>query len=156
MGLGEEQMLFRRIYVSLAAPELDDRNLDDILAASRRNNADAGVTGLLVLYQGRFFQVLEGPRAGVVTCYDRIACDPRHRDMRLIHEAPDHDRAFAQWRMGFSRPDSLRPDLRAAVVSLFDLVPPDSPARGQDDRVRREVRAFLAGMRHLPDRASGP
>ncbi|WP_101068217.1 BLUF domain-containing protein [Roseovarius salinarum] len=144
-------MLFRRIYVSQAAPGVGEQCIARILAQSRRNNQAAGLTGLLIFHEGRFFQVLEGRAPDVLACCARIAEDPRHTDMQILQEGRVTTRAFAGWKMGYGWPQAL-PDARCdGVIPLHDLVPPDSPARGADGQVRRAVRDFLAGFRHLPD-----
>ncbi|WP_101068218.1 BLUF domain-containing protein [Roseovarius salinarum] len=143
-------MFFRRIYTSTAAPGTGEHAVGDILRRSRRNNAAAGLTGLLVFHQGRFFQVLEGPRPAVLACYGRISGDPRHGKMRLLDEGPAQQRAFGDWQMGYGRPQDLPAAQRDGVIAILDLVPPDSAARGADVQVRRAVRDFLSGFRHLP------
>ena len=142
-------MIQRTIYVSDARPGFSNADLNQVLDASRRNNARRGLTGLLILHEGRFFQVLEGPRAAVQARYARILGDQRHRNIHVVHDGPAERRAFGQWKMGFRQPADLDPALRDSVMSVYDLVPRDSDARGDDERVRREVRSFLAGFQRL-------
>ena len=56
-----------------------------ILAAARRNNARHGVTGALLFSDGCFAQVLEGAREDVETVFETIQCDPRHKDVTIMH-----------------------------------------------------------------------
>ena len=72
-----------------------------ILAASRRNNVQAGVTGALLFNAGCFGQVLEGHPRAVETTFERIQRDPRHGDVSLLAFAPITDRAFPNWSMAF-------------------------------------------------------
>ena len=99
------QQNFRLVYYSRNKVPGDaaahERELRTILAASRRNNAQAGVTGALLFNAGCFGQVLEGPRRAVETTFERIQCDPRHGDVALLDFAPAEDRAFPNWSMGF-------------------------------------------------------
>jgi len=91
------------IYISTARPELPARAIDEILAASRGNNAVAGVTGLL-LYDGyRFLQALEGDAAAVTKVYERIKADPRHRAVVLLSSREISERAFGDWSMAAQR-----------------------------------------------------
>ena len=48
------------LYVSNTLSDLAPGALDDILTASRRNNAMMGITGLLLYIDGGFLQMLEG------------------------------------------------------------------------------------------------
>ena len=90
-------------YISTARPELPASAIDDILAASRRNNGANGVTGLL-LYDGyRFLQALEGDAALVSTTFDRIKTDPRHRAMVMLSSRDVAERAFGEWSMAAQR-----------------------------------------------------
>ena len=91
------------LYASNTSRNVSDTVLGDILAASRRNNAAAGVTGMLLYVEGGFMQILEGEDAAVTAVYDRIAQDKRHWNTQLLldRQAP---RAFGDWSMGFERP----------------------------------------------------
>ena len=142
-------MIHRTIYMSDARPGFSEDDLKQVLAVSRRNNARAGLSGLLIFHEGRFFQVLEGEPAALQPRYARILQDPRHQNVSVVQDGPAQERAFGRWKMGFRRPGDLDASLRDSVLSIYDLVPPTSPERGRDERVRREVRSFLAGYRHL-------
>jgi Sensors of blue-light using FAD len=92
------------LYVSNTASEIVPGDLDDILTASRRNNALIGVTGLLLFIDGGFLQMLEGEEIAVRTLYARIAVDRRHVNPRLMLDREMPARAFPGWSMGFERP----------------------------------------------------
>ena len=90
-------------YISTARPELPAEAIDEILAASRRNNHADGITGLL-LYDGyRFLQALEGETGRVRRCFERIRTDPRHRAMVLLSSHEVTERAFGNWAMASQR-----------------------------------------------------
>lgn len=90
-------------YISTASQTMTDRGVDEILAASRRNNAAAGITGLL-LYDGRrFLQALEGEMEQVQQAYQRIKADPRHRAVVMLSSKDVEQRAFGQWAMAAGR-----------------------------------------------------
>src|SRR4051812_24166984 len=91
------------LYASNTNRDVPDAVLEDILAASRRNNPGVGVTGILLYVEGGFMQVLEGEEAAVGEVYARIGRDKRHWNSQVLldREAP---RAFADWSMGFERP----------------------------------------------------
>ncbi|MBY0338374.1 MAG: BLUF domain-containing protein [Acetobacteraceae bacterium] len=78
-----------------------------ILAASRRNNAAAALTGAL-LYSGRHFtQVLEGPLDALERTYDRISADLRHSAFDLVQFVPLQARTFGEWGMAYVTPGEL-------------------------------------------------
>lgn len=74
--------------------------LRDILSASRRNNAQTGVTGYLIFDGNTFLQVLEGPQAAIAATIARIEADKRHRDVETIYWKPAEQRQFGEWDMG--------------------------------------------------------
>jgi hypothetical protein len=76
-----------------------DREVERIVGAARRKNEAAGITGALMLSAGTFIQVLEGPVGSVEAVFERICCDLRHRDVRLLELAIAEERIFAEWTM---------------------------------------------------------
>ena len=93
-------MLVRLLYASRAKEPLSPEVIDAILQASRKGNPAAGVTGLLCHSGDVFMQVLEGGRDVVSELYNRIANDPRHTDVILLHYEEITERRFAGWSMG--------------------------------------------------------
>jgi hypothetical protein len=99
--------LFHCIYCSASAKvELSRKQLDELLAKCRENNARLEITGML-LYQNRsFFQVLEGDQEAVESLYEKIAGDKRHLRVTKIISEPIEQRAFGDWTMGFPKVSS--------------------------------------------------
>lgn len=95
--------MIRLLYISTARQPITPLMVDDILRASRRNNAAAGVTGLLVTGGRRFLQALEGPEEAVLATYARIGADPRHFAVVQLAREPIPNRQFAQWTMGVQK-----------------------------------------------------
>ena len=75
--------------------------IQQILAASRRNNARVDVTGALMFNRGCFAQILEGPRAALEETFERIQRDRRHAAVVVLEYAPVETRAFPSWSMAF-------------------------------------------------------
>ena len=96
---------FRLVYHSEMAiagsADAASTEIERILASSRRNNAQAGVTGGLMFNRGFFAQVLEGERDKVESVFERIQRDPRHTNLVVLQLAPAPERAFARWSMAF-------------------------------------------------------
>ncbi len=91
--------LYRLIYSSDKREYLGLVDLQDILAKSEKNNTESGITGLLVILDTKFFQVLEGPAVAMNTLYEKIMRDSRHKNPKLISYNPIHDRQFTEWSM---------------------------------------------------------
>ncbi len=97
-------MIHRLVYYSrnrLSDGALTAWIIQDILRASRKNNARAGVTGALMFNSGCFAQVLEGPQDAVEETFERIQQDERHGDVSLLAFDPVDRRVFETWSMGF-------------------------------------------------------
>lgn len=94
---------FSLAYQSTATPLLTADALLDILVTARRFNAEARISGLLLVGNGRILQFLEGPEATVRDLYARIERDPRHEDVVVLATDPSADREFPDWAMAFAR-----------------------------------------------------
>lgn len=93
--------VFQLLYASGAMPGTTSEDIAAILAASRRNNARLGITGMLLFANNTFIQVLEGNEADVRKLAARISNDRRHRNYMVLLEQNTSDRAFGRWQMGF-------------------------------------------------------
>lgn len=89
--------LIRLIYVSVASRALEPPDLGAIAAASHRNNAAQGLTGLLLFGGSRFYSVLEGPQRRVFARMERIITDCRHRRLFVVREDTIPALRFANW-----------------------------------------------------------
>jgi hypothetical protein len=97
--------IYRLVYYSRnhVAGDADAfaREVDDILATSRANNARDQITGALMFNAGCFAQVLEGPLDTVEAAFERIQQDERHGEVSLLGLEPVAARSFPDWAMGF-------------------------------------------------------
>ena len=100
-------------------PGLAAVELGRIFASAQRNNAPAGVTGVLMYGHGSFVQVLEGPQGPVQAIFDAILADPRHEDLTVLHTGRVARRAFAEWSMAPIR-DWDASHRVCAVMDLLD------------------------------------
>jgi Sensors of blue-light using FAD len=116
-------MLVRLMYASRAVPAVDQEELVAILKKSKVNNPKAGVTGVLCFSEGIFMQVLEGGRTAVNQLYNRIAADPRHGDVVLLHYDEIAERRFAGWSMGQVNMARLNPALLLKYSECAKLDP---------------------------------
>ena len=87
------------IYWSRPSADLLDRGIVPLVESSARRNAQDDITGVLLLNRGYVMQALEGPTPAVEACFQRIAADPRHRDVTLISLHAVGERSFQQWSM---------------------------------------------------------
>lgn len=99
-------MPYRLIYSSEAAPGLAAAELEGMLAESRIRNKAHGITGVLVLVEGAFLQILEGEKDDILSLMERIERDPRHRGIKVFYEEEVDERAFASWSMAYLSPSA--------------------------------------------------
>ena len=117
-------MLVRLMYASRAIEPVRPDTLNAILKKSTHNNPSVGITGVLCFSGEIFLQVLEGGRSQVSELYNRIAQDPRHRDVVLLSYEEIEERSFAGWAMGQVNMGRLNPALlmkysEAAVLDPY-------------------------------------
>ena len=120
-------MMVRLLYASRAAESVNSETLHAILKQSKANNPEHGITGVLCFCfnAGVFMQVLEGGRSQVSRLYNRIAADPRHRDVELLCYDEIDERHFAGWSMGQVNMNRLNPALllRYSERAVLDPYP---------------------------------
>ena len=104
-------MLVRLMYASRTTEAFKPESLSAILKKSTANNPSVGVTGVLCSSGEVFLQVLEGGRSQVSALYNRIATDPRHRDVVMLSYEEIEERSFAGWAMGQVNMNRLNPAL---------------------------------------------
>jgi hypothetical protein len=87
------------IYKSRCKGVADWALVESILASSLRHNPANGITGVLVVTETHFLQVLEGGFEPLNATFERIARDPRHEKTQLISFSGIKERRFNDWAM---------------------------------------------------------
>lgn len=106
------------LYRSVATAPISSDDLLAILVASRRWNAQNGVTGRLFVEEaddacGAFVQWIEGPEEALGRLFRRIAEDPRHADLSVMASGPIGElaarpgRLYPDWSMSLERAEAL-------------------------------------------------
>ncbi len=104
--------MYYLIYASQAQKPMDKATLEAILEASRANNRQQDITGLLIYRyspgtnSGHFIQMLEGEEQSVRALYERIGRDKRHHTKIVFDKGDIPARMFGEWAMGFKNIDS--------------------------------------------------
>lgn len=93
------RLLYTSVLNASQSAESPEQIARKIAATSAELNRQADLTGSLVFVDGTFIQILEGPLAEVEKTFERICCDFRHVDVRLIDVVNVSDRLFADWDM---------------------------------------------------------
>lgn len=123
------------LYVSAAHSSVGPAEVDRILAKARQRNAELGVTGLLLVIEQSFLQLLEGEKGVLEDLMARIGRDPRHTRVLRLLEREVPARQLPSWSMGYFRPasEAEMPDAfritRATIEARLGALRSDDPAR---------------------------
>ena len=98
--------LKRVIYVSEKA-DFSNASLANIIASSKKNNPEKGITGCLLSGSNSFLQLLEGPKQTVDTLYSQINADNRHKNITKLNDEKIGKRLFLLWSMKLAPFDNL-------------------------------------------------
>jgi hypothetical protein len=130
-------------YASEAVTDFPDDKVRALLAGARAKNAAVGLTGMLLLIDRSFFQVLEGAPDAVASLYEKIERDPRHKRIVKLIQEPIERRDFEDWSMGLARVSSKE---LASVPGFRDFVATGRSLDGLGEGMaRRLLHAFRAG-----------
>ena len=122
--------LHRLVYMSTAVGVLRADELDKVYLRAKVSNASAGITGLLLFYEGTFLQLLEGPAAGISSLVQKLRRDKRHANLIILESSPIETRVFPDSPMQYVPARNLSAgekqafsDLRMAVNARPAMVP---------------------------------
>jgi len=143
--------LYTLAYFSRSAMQSTDETLEGeiqkILAVARENNQKLDVTGALLFSAGCFAQVLEGPLDAVEALFEQIECDPRHKNVTILHFRPVTARSFGDWSMAYA----------GHVAGAFNRLSLDgllnNPDHIHSEEAGRDVVAILSGLIHRTEMA---
>lgn len=93
--------MIRVMYTSSSTKDLSDKELEEILEKSRKNNSAKNVTGLLIVKGRTFLQCLEGEEDDVSYIYNKIQEDDRHTNIIDLMDEDIEERLFPEWSMGY-------------------------------------------------------
>lgn len=119
-----EAGLERLVYVSTATGTTGSlANIAPILGQAQRNNARDGLTGALAAHNDRYIQVIEGPDHATEGLMQRLAVDPRHRDIRVLSRETIITRLFSDWTMAHAK---VTPAVAGALDTLMAATKPEA------------------------------
>ena len=131
------------VYISTASSAFEEDDLAALLGEARQNNAERGITGLLIYHDRSFLQVLEGPHDRLVETFERIREDRRHRAICELDRSAIESRAFPNWSMALRRPKADAHLAPPALIELGAQTMKDAGHRGDEDLAALFVRNFL-------------
>jgi hypothetical protein len=116
-------------YTSLAALDLDERQLRDIHDSAKNLNGLDGISGLLIFNGTHFLQWVEGPPQAIDDLVERLRRDPRHSAFEVRDERYSDQRLFGHWAMELVR---VRARTFRTRDDLLEKRPANVPASVRD------------------------
>ena len=134
------------IYRSVAeADVLDADSLSKLANRAASNNRQLGICGILVVSDGRFFQVLEGQSKFVNRIYAKIIQDKRHHDIELISYDSAVKAEFHDWNMKLFKLENIEEHVRELLIKKYPVV--DEKIQFVDDEVL--MTSLLLDLKYL-------
>jgi ethanolamine ammonia-lyase large subunit len=87
-------MRYAIAYVSTASTDLQEQEIDDIMAKTNEYNSGEKITGILLYNERNFFQLIEGEKKTIQNLYEKIKQDYRHKNIIKILEKTVSEPAF--------------------------------------------------------------
>jgi len=134
------------VYLSSSVEPFKDEDLLKILQQSRTNNAEAGITGVLLYVRGSIIQVLEGDRDTVEALYRRIEEDPRHTRISQLLNRPINQRLFPSWAMGYETITDRQLQDFKDIVDLEDKE--KQRVQADDNLILKTIKVFYESNRY--------
>lgn len=111
-----ESTLLEIVYSSETPVPMTPEEVRGLLEHARRKNTEYNVTGLLCYDHKQFLQIIEGETDVIMDLFHDIQSDPRHSNIRILHEGDIASRAFNDWKMAYeTTPSGLLPTLTRAI-----------------------------------------
>lgn len=111
--------MYQLNYRSESIPELESKDLADILEEANARNSEKNITGCLIYHEKSFVQILEGNKIDVLEIYEKITTDKRHHKVTLLWENDVESRYFTEWNMAYHQPEDR--NLKLYVNNLLLL-----------------------------------
>lgn len=120
---GPRETVSRMLYASRArVQESIYATLESIRAAAMRHNEPAGVHTALLYQSGWFLQWKEGPTGPLRRIMGRVATDPRHHQLFVVHSSRGPRLLHGPWSMAIVQSDETPEALGARVMQLRDAL----------------------------------
>jgi hypothetical protein len=141
-------MLSQLVYISVRSSDCTDAEIQKILEASIRNNGKINITGVLLFSDTKFIQCLEGEYDLIISLYDKIKLDKRHKNVVMLGLGPIKERYFPSWQMGSKKVSLKDVDFNtqmsdAEKVEFKGLLTGDIIQNQQNQRFISTIRKFF-------------
>lgn len=89
-------------YISTAISDLTELQFDELFGYIMKRNKSLGLTGVLIVQNNHFFQILEGDEGVIDDIYAKICKDKRHYGIIKLLEQKTTTPIFEDYDVGFT------------------------------------------------------
>lgn len=75
------------------------QDVENITACAKATNADYDISGVLLVHDKRFLQILEGDQKDLENLMSSISNDDRHKNIEILVDEKVAQKSFAEWGM---------------------------------------------------------
>ena len=125
-------------YVSTASPDMEEKDIDNILSYTENWNMDHNITGILLCSEGNFFQVIEGESAIIQELFANIAKDSRHRNLIKIFNKEIKNTTFTGYEAPFLSKQTKNLTQNISYLEYLKYLDPAS-----QNTVKNMLKAFV-------------
>ena len=122
-SLSDAHILVSMTYASRANPDVSAKDFNEILQQANENNAENGITGMLIFNKNYFLQTIEGPRAQINRLLYSLIADTRHHDLQVIETREVTHRDWAKWSMNYASPTQANAAVYLKYSTTLDFNP---------------------------------
>ncbi len=122
-SLSDAHILVSMTYASRANPDVSAKDFNEILQQANENNAENGITGMLIFNKNYFLQTIEGPRAQINRLLYSLIADIRHHDLQVIETRELKHRDWAKWSMNYASPTQANAAIYLKYSTTLDFNP---------------------------------
>lgn len=95
-------MIFYLAYTSRRTiPSLSIAERKAMIDRSRMRNDQNGITGVIIVHDGYFTQLIEGSKKAVLRLWENIQKDTRHIGLEKLFEGEEQQRMFEGWPLKY-------------------------------------------------------
>ncbi|TFF17582.1 BLUF domain-containing protein [Jiella endophytica] len=140
MASSLQRILYRSKARQIGGAPLEPAAVAGIVETSVRNNADCGLSGILLQVDDTFIQLIEGEQAAIEATFERICVDERHSDLVLIDMTSAETRLFPEWSMAHvgSNGDPMRLQVNRDLKEIYLTI------ETHPDAALKQMRSLLA------------
>jgi len=116
-------MLKRITYISSFVKKMSDDEIQELASQAAKKNAEDDITGILMVKEGLFFQIIEGPEENIDGLFTNILKDPRHEKVITLGiQVGDLKRLFPNWHMKEINLDKNTSERLQPMRAIIDAV----------------------------------